>query len=194
VTAQMDSGSTPETPAEVEELLRHTDRPLGAYLESAFGSETMLVVIAQSNAAPPHPQWVAPPLRDDRALLFRATSYRLASETLSWNLAYVDEERIEPRLASALRRKEVHLGLVLGDSRFAKRPPETGTQEDGVEIAPLLREAFSLPTLGAFAWRRYVVESEGAAVMVVVEALPSHICRQLLLLGQASYTRAKERR
>ena len=171
--------TAPESAPEVRELLFDTDHSLGSILERTVGPDIRLIVVGQSTISPPHPPWVSPPLGDDRDLRLRVTSYRLGDEALSWNLAFLDEERIGKTLARDLRTGRIHLGSILGQARFAKGRPTVGTHEDAGDLAGLLGRAFSGP-LGAFAWRHYGVEAGGQPSMVIVEALPIGTCRRLL--------------
>jgi hypothetical protein len=161
-------------PADVAEVLRTTDRTLGAVIESVLGVAPSLEVVAQWRLEPPHPGWVTPPCAADAPVLGRCTGYRDGAVELSHNLAYVDLSNVDPDVAEGLETGRVHLGQLFLDPGIEKFGFEFGDDTSAelmtAEYERLLAGRAS--DLRPFVWRRYLAGVGGTVSFVVIEALP----------------------
>lgn len=161
-------------PVDVTEVLRTTDRTLGAVIESVLGVPPALEVVTRWRLEPPHPGWVTPPFAADAPVLGRCTGYRDEGAELSHNLAYVDLSNVEPDVAEGLETGRVHLGQLFLDPGIEKFGFEFGDDE----TSPLMTSEYERLLAGRatdlrpFVWRRYLAGVGGTISFVVIEALP----------------------
>ena len=163
-------------------VLHNIDRPLGQTIGAIVGAPPILEVISQWELAPPHASWLSPPLSPDSRVLARCTSYRVGRVNLSWNISYVDLGRIDPALASSLKKEDVNLGQLFTDPRTEGLEYEFGTQEDDGEIDEIFHQCVpkEFPQLNPYVWRRYKVSIAGIVTCIVVEALPVQVWDEIL--------------
>jgi hypothetical protein len=166
---------TPEiAPANVTDVLRVTDRTLKAAITSVLGEPPLLEVVAQWRPEAPHPPWVSPPLAADASLLGRVTGYRYEGAALSHNIAYADLSAIEPRVAEDLRSGRTNLGTLFTEMNIARYGFEWGVEADAPQLTAEYERLLAGRTaeLRPYVWRRYLAGFGGAAMFIVIEALP----------------------
>jgi hypothetical protein len=167
------TGDVLDVVAQIRDLLGRTDLSLKSAVASLTGVWPRLEVASQALLTPPHPHWVTPPLRDGVPLLFRCTSYRSNAMPLSRNIAFVDMERLDPRIARALASGRIGLGDVFEQTAATKAGLRLGTDGDSPEVDVALEGAFGEGrTIRPYLWRSYVAMMGGRSFALVIEALP----------------------
>jgi benzoate-CoA ligase len=161
---------TPRTP---EDLLRTTDETLGVLIENLTGTKPRLDVVRQWHLMPPLAPWLTPPFSAESRVLGRCTSYRRGDVDLSRNVAYVDLERVDPRIAADLESGRVNLGELFLDRAIVKHDFRFGTDEEADDFDLVLRSGFSDDEHDrTYVWRKYYASNEHGIAFVVIETLP----------------------
>jgi hypothetical protein len=159
--------------AQLRDLLGRTDLSLKSVVATLTGVWPRLEVASQALLTPPHPRWVTPPLRDGVPLLFRCTSYRANAVPLSRNIAFVDMEQLDPRIARALASGHIGLADVFEQNDATKTGIRLGTDGDAPEVDAALEGAFGEGRgIRPYLWRSYVAMIGDRSLALVIEALP----------------------
>jgi hypothetical protein len=167
------TGDLLDVVAQIRDLLGRTDLSLKSAVASLTGVWPRLEVASQALLTPPHPRWVTPPLRDGVPLLFRCTSYRVDAMPLSRNIAFVDLERLDTRIASELASGRMGLADVFEHTGATKNSLRLGADGDAPEVDAALEGAFGeWRGIRPYLWRSYVAMMGGHSLALVIEALP----------------------